>query len=264
MSLQHCTDCDFSSNTSLWNHKNSVHVGTIFSCQECAYTSRSKHGLKHHVKAKHEDNIHKCQECGKAFSYVGDLNRHKRAIHEGIVFTCKYCSHTEKRKRVLAYHEQYAHLERDTTEHVRKEAFPCPVCKKTFKRKHHLKRHYLSHSEEKPFGCLTCDKRFSDRSNLATQETIHNEKSQDERSFVRFPCMQCSKDFSRKNTLSLHIRNNHTKDASLFCTACNQYFANYESHKDHMENHKIFPCKKCEKDFPRNKSLQRHMRSAHR
>ena len=86
MSLQHCTDCDFSSKTSLWNHKNSVHVGTFFSCQECAYTSRSKHGLKHHVKAKHEGDVHKCQECGKAFSYVGDLNRHKRAIHEGIVF----------------------------------------------------------------------------------------------------------------------------------------------------------------------------------
>ena len=165
---------------------------------------------------------------------------------------------------MLAYHEQYAHLGRETTAHVRREALPCPICKKTFKRKHHLKRHYLSHSEEKPFGCLTCDKRFSDRSNLATHEKIHNEKSQGERSSVRFPCMQCSKDFSRRNTLNLHIRNNHTKDASLFCTACNQYFANYESHKDHMENHKIFPCKKCEKDFPRNKSLQRHMRSAHR
>ena len=63
MALSHCADCNFSTESSLWNHRNSMHVGTVFSCKKCSYTSRSKRGLNNHIKAHHEGKIYPCPQC---------------------------------------------------------------------------------------------------------------------------------------------------------------------------------------------------------
>ena len=139
MALNHCADCNFSTKSSLWNHRNSMHVGTVFSCQKYSYTSKSKRGLKSHGKAHHKGKIYPFPECDQVFAYVGDMNLHKRSKHEGVVYFCKYCSHTEN-------HKQYAHLKEDVP--------TCSICEKIFQRQGALKRHKQSHTDEKPFTCL--------------------------------------------------------------------------------------------------------------
>ena len=116
-----------------------MHVGTVFSCQKCRYTLKSKRGLKSHVKSHHEGKIYPCSECDQVFAYVGDMNLHKRSKHEGVVYFCKYCSHTEN-------HKQYAHLKEDVP--------TCSICEKIFQRQGALKRHKQSHRWKAPYMLL--------------------------------------------------------------------------------------------------------------
>merc|ERR1719319_1272650 len=79
----YCDQCSYKSSAkyskrSYEAHIKSMHSGQIFSCSQCNYTTKHKHGLSIHIKATHFVNVHKCQECKKSYKYKGDLNFHDK------------------------------------------------------------------------------------------------------------------------------------------------------------------------------------------
>ena len=93
--------------------------------------------------------------------------------------------------------------------------YPCPECAKSYSSTEGLRRHRITHTAEdgKPFVCLVCGKRYSRKDKLSVHmKNIHNQYMNGPRnddSKERFPCDQCDKTFSRKDILQRHARNIH-------------------------------------------------------
>ena len=78
-----------------------------------------------------------------------------------------------------------------------------------------------------------------------------------------FKCELCSKNFTRKDSLSKHIMI-HTGEKLLKCDMCGMSFAyigKLRLHEKTYENSKEYPCELCGKVFPQKSYRNRHLKS---
>ena len=126
---------------------------------------------------------------------------------------------------------------------------------------HLLPSHYHSKLCEEviEIKCLTCNKKFSNIQYLKKHEKCHNND------YV-FKCELCTKIFTRKDNLNVHINNVHECISQLhFCEVCNAKFKRKSDLKRHLMVHSatFYMCKHCNKKFSFNYNLQRHIKSVH-
>merc|ERR1712029_1255829 len=71
-----CEQCHkiYSSQSNLWNHKQSVHKGVKYVCDQCGYQAKQQAHLTRHIQSKHE----------------GIKIQSK---HEGIKYACDQCDY---------------------------------------------------------------------------------------------------------------------------------------------------------------------------
>jgi len=139
--------------------------------------------------------------------------------------------------------------------------FPCPVCKKIFRKKGHMTRHLLTHEPEKPFGCDFCPKRFAAKYSL--QMHLLNRHNTDAKPFE---CEHCDKRFTLKKELDQHMASHKKgfKSRSYPCHLCELKFIAKDDLDKHLESHpeaNIYNCGHCDKTFPRRYNLIRHERT---
>ena len=62
-------------------HKESVHEGVRYKCDQCEYTASQKGHLRTHKSVIHLGVIFNCGLCEYQSSYKSDLNRHRKKDH---------------------------------------------------------------------------------------------------------------------------------------------------------------------------------------
>ena len=77
----------------------------------------------------------------------------------------------------------------------------------------------------------------------------------------RFLCPICKKEFTRRNTVMLHVREMHEKIYRFLCPECGKGFNYSSAFTEHVKRHKDshpYKCTKCKKGFTSDPKRQRH------
>lgn len=183
---------------------------------------------------------------------------------------------------------------RSTAFQTNRRVFSCPDCSKTFIHKGHLWEHVQCHTGDKPLRCSVCNRGFLRRRHLqrhvqthagesvaiipgVSRESLQPDQSQTQprsdggfltrsagdvgrRAKKQFPCSQCGKVFSFKDSLVRHTRC-HTGEKPFSCPTCGKRFRDRGNMKQHVVIHtgeKRFICSVCNRGFCWWKQLKRH------
>lgn len=217
-----------------------------------------------------------CDICGKQYTIARYLEIHKREhtifkvpmaiLTDGIPqrqFQCDFCKKFFLTKLSVKTHLHLYHIDKELTAAKRqknKKTVICDVCKKPYKSDHALKIHMEYHTNKTNFVCSYCGKGF--RSGFHMKDHINGHTGQ-----KPYQCQMCDKTFGRRSLLVSHQRV-HTGEKPYKCTQedCDRAFAYKIDMKRHLwGQHKIytkkFECPMCQKIFPENKLLTKHLTS---
>lgn len=236
-------------------------------CIICNHKFSSPANMRKHVRMKHNRyRPHKCPTCGKGFPYPSSLEEHT-IIHSANPKRMQICDMCGKdfvrasglRKHVKEHHEN-------------SRPYICHICEKGYIYLSALKEHLRSHSEDRTFKCSQCDSEFKHASNLLTHMKKAHRKncscpaglcaclSKTPKAETTFDCKLCSRTFSGKRQLKIHMRI-HGNKAHLICKLCNTEFPNKFLLTKHRLKHKetqSYDCVICSRSFLSSQSLKIH------
>ena len=109
-----CDKCDrkYSSYSSLYSHKRSVHEGVKFDCSQCDYQTSHQSSLGRHIQKVHEGVKYACDQCDYQTSDQSLLPKHIKAKHEGVRYPCDQCDYQALYKSDLGSHKRKRHTEK--------------------------------------------------------------------------------------------------------------------------------------------------------
>ena len=157
-------------------------------------------------------------------------------------------------------------LRDESLERPPKKICICDQCSKPFSSTDLLLRHIANvHAKEKKFKCETCGKGFGVRSNFnAHVAKVHG-------ATLKLPCEFCGKVLSDMKSLRSHVMSKHKRDECPFqCEICQKKFPRNSHLVRHVgEVHKnertsqVFQCDHCEEKFCHRVLLDDHLKKHH-
>lgn len=136
----------------------------------------------------------------------------------------------------------------------------CRLCSATVE-KDSFKQHILTHTKQKThetttgFRCEHCSKLFSSRKYLRVHiRCIHINSS-------KYPCSMCDKAFPRGDYLRRHISRAH-ENTFYTCQICDKSYKDHAHYKDHVKTHMgaQYQCNECKRVFGYRAALVRHLK----
>ena len=266
--------------------------------------------IKLHLDLKRKENPYRCPKCQKVYETRAQFVRHDRRVHEGRrevrkkyikpTLACEFCGkivignnemkfhkmafHTGERPHVcdqcgksfvrtgqLNYHIKKVHSDQP------KEEFPCQYCGRIFNWKESLKNHIEAiHIKEDNQKCEFCDyvtnTSYKLRAHIARLHTISNEIFKC--GFVTPDGVTCEKTFNNKYNLKSHqikhrrLLPRHDVDLPFKCELCPRSFPKEVSLQRHVKNfhQKVeqVQCPLCFKEFPGSVALAVHLKLLHK
>lgn len=231
-------------------------------CDYCAMHFGDKSELYQHKRAQHEKELDdfgviKCSRCPALFNEINLHKIHSIRLH-GVLekrylnkLDCLVCGESFAKSDKLV-----AHLRT----HAAMESYVCSVksCDEHFDTIERLKSHLTSHptSTENRRRCPKCS-RYYNESSFAGHHCVEN----------IFCCEQCGKQFKHRGMLTEHL-NRHTGNRRHQCKYCPQAFFSVFGRLKHERIHTgERPCKcsvpNCGRAFSQHIDLYRHQYKAH-
>jgi len=174
---------------------------TPFKCEICGKCVGSQTALRHHLTIHQGGKKFPCNQCGKQFPRKGSLERHKLSHEVYKTLRCYDCPNVQfSGKEILVEHME--------SHHGIKKPWMCNFCRTCFAQRKKLQQHILVVHP----GLNTAAGPFQ----------------------KRIPCSMCSKTYSTRNDLMVHIRS-HTGERPFACSGCQKSFADRRNMKKHME-----------------------------
>lgn len=190
-------------------------------------------------------------------------NDNERSLSTQMLQTTQHNQHNKNVQNHLPHrkHLKRAHTNADKRMHKTKPE--CSICGQTFASIGNLNLHKNIHSDVKRFNCNHCGRGFNQYNHL--KEHLNAEEGR-----RPWKCKLCPKSFIRQPQLKVHQRV-HTREKPFKCTIdrCERAYAHEIDLKRHKFGaHGIYTkrhiCSFCEKVYPENKLLKRHMQSQHK
>lgn len=139
------------------------------------------------------------------------------------------------------------------------QPYVCEICSKEFNGRLALRNHSFTHSKE-PIKCTDCDRTFN-----YPQLMVDHHKRVHQQPAKMYPCDVCKKEFSRGQTLRVHMLT-HTEERPFECDICQEQFKSETYLKAHKLRHsgvKNFSCADCPQSFCTKTELNFHCRNMH-
>ncbi|CAG2216707.1 KRAB [Mytilus edulis] len=214
-----------------------------FDCSECSKSFSRKDSLNTHFRLHTGQNIHECNLCGKIFPKRSNYIRHMES-----------CGKRERRvtqNEVLnenSFSKDFTPIEQldasenahcDNMIHVNDKNMDALLIQNALEES-------LNNSSESTEGQLSIEKESSklsehDDSYLDfstcsdSLKTASDIESKSENKQKRFDCSECSKSFSRRDSLTTHFRL-HTRQNIHECNLCGKIFPKRSNYIRHMES----------------------------
>ena len=188
------------------NHLANVH--RMIKCKKCGLPCYGRNGFKEHIKTAHPDDkrpdlllydkkFH-CAKCKAEFRTNCDLKKHDMNKHLGVRFDCSQCG-----KKLTTEYGLKLHMRL----HGVNAQHNCEECQRVFSQKGHLIQHLRStHPERVPqeyytvFKCLDCNKDFARKESLEKHQLAKHEG-------VNLSCPTCLKRVRTRSAFNKHIKN---------------------------------------------------------
>lgn len=168
---------------------------------------------------------------------------------------CDICNKTLGNFSSLRNHILMQHCSSEKSERV-----SCSECGQTFSTPGNLNSHKKIHLKCKAYVCTYCGRGFNQLHNLKEHTNRHTGERP-------YKCEQCGKSFGRKTNLTAHTRV-HTGEKPFKCNidACERaYMFEIDLKRHKYSVHGIFTkkhiCQICNKVYPENKLLKKHLES---
>ncbi|VDI26632.1 Hypothetical predicted protein [Mytilus galloprovincialis] len=226
-----------------------------FDCSECSKSFSRKDSLNTHFRLHTGQNIHECNLCGKIFPKRSNYIRHMES-----------CGKRDRRvtqNEVLnenSYSKDFTAIEQfDASENAHCDNMINDKNMDALLIQNALEES-LNNSSESTEGQLSIEKENSklsehDESYLdfnacsESLKTASDIESKSENKQKRFDCSECSKSFSRRDSLTTHFRL-HTRQNIHECNLCGKIFPKRSNYIRHMES-----CGKRERRVTQNEVL---------
>ena len=199
----------------------------------------------------HNKSLMSCYICNESFSDLSSLRKHRLSHRKEKYFKCDECKFCCSTQRRLEFHK---------LEHKASGIFRCERCGKCFKTSFHLYRHDTNvHAVIKPYGCSDCEFRTYTVHCLKRHELKH-----------KLTCPVCNEHFLQHTVLSKHMTQLHFPkllQKPHKCSECGASYTNQSLLIEHQATHaalKSFQCKLCDKFYPSDFALRKHVYNVHR
>nr|XP_015201824.1 PREDICTED: zinc finger protein 502-like isoform X1 [Lepisosteus oculatus]XP_015201830.1 PREDICTED: zinc finger protein 502-like isoform X1 [Lepisosteus oculatus]XP_015201837.1 PREDICTED: zinc finger protein 502-like isoform X1 [Lepisosteus oculatus]XP_015201845.1 PREDICTED: zinc finger protein 502-like isoform X1 [Lepisosteus oculatus]XP_015201852.1 PREDICTED: zinc finger protein 502-like isoform X1 [Lepisosteus oculatus]XP_015201862.1 PREDICTED: zinc finger protein 502-like isoform X1 [Lep len=245
----------FQSALLLERHKN-VHLisDTVFSCDQCKYSTYSSYNLKCHIRIHTGEKPFQCNVCQSFFRTLSHLVRHKR-VH--VNSKNEDCNVKSKESKSMLGNQEVDNGSESRSSLSQRHS--CEHCQYSTNNTYNLKCHMRIHTGEKPYQCKECQFSFRTQSQLSRHQRLHT-------------CVKSDGETGESGKASLpasqqHNRSQIKSECSLgqvhSCNECDYTTLNSYNLKVHLRKHtneRPYRCSQCDAAFRTQSHLYRHKR----